>query len=99
MKRREMLQYHYRAEVYMDDLAADFGDAARAAGYSQQYMQAAKKLADADPRDTAPRRSYAIALFQHSYFLRELDPPASLRAARESIAIFDGLIAALLSSP
>jgi serine/threonine protein kinase len=87
------LTYQFRGRVYFNDSYPNYGDAKRALGDVRLYLQTAQQMLDRDPNNTAAQFSVGIAEVKVSYCLQESDPPAAIRVARNSIQMFDQMIA------
>ena len=93
-RRARTVLAQFRASLYCNDSAPSYDQPAPCLTYSRQYVESARRMVEADPRNTSARTSLAIALFRLSYPLRDLDPPAAVAAARESLELFDRQLAA-----
>ncbi|MEP6534003.1 MAG: protein kinase [Bryobacteraceae bacterium] len=91
-RRRTVLEY-YRSKLYYTDTSAHFGDPARALVIARRYLQRAEAMVRSDPNDTSAQFSRAIAMFQVSFCLRESDAAAAVALARNSVRLFDDLVA------
>ena len=83
----------FRSMVYFDDNKPNLNDPAQGLKYSREYLEMERQMVACDPSDASSRLSYAIALFRLSYPLRQSDPAAAVAAARESVRVFDAMIA------
>ena len=92
-RRLEAILNQFRSIVYYDDSLPNFGDPAKSLVYAKRYLEFARAMHEKDVQDVSARVSFAIALFRLSIPLRELDAEAAVRASRESVAIFDDLVA------
>ena len=88
----------FRSVAYYDDGEPSLNDPAQSLKYARQYLEQEREMVRRDPGDASSRLSYAIALFRMSYPLRETDPAGAVTAARESVGIFDAMIAGGKSS-
>jgi tetratricopeptide (TPR) repeat protein len=93
LHRRQALLHQFRSSVYYDDINPDLRDPARALESAKRYLEAAQQMVTGDPNNASAQFSRAIAMFRVSYSLREFDAPAAVRMARDSVRIFDELIA------
>jgi len=91
--RRLALVYHYRSETYYSDLSPDYGDPARALEAARLYLTAADAMVRSDPSNTSAQFSRAIAAYSVSFCLREFDPNGAVRLARDSVRMFDQMMA------
>ena len=96
--RAEAVLAQFRSTTYNDDGGPSFEDPARCLEYSQQYLDAARRMVEKDPANASAKFSLAIALFRISFPLKFSAPDAAIRAARESVQLFDLQIAAGKSS-
>jgi serine/threonine protein kinase len=87
------LTYQFRGRVCFNDEYPNFGDPGRALRNLRLYLDMAQQMLERDPNNTAAQFSVAIAESKVSYCLQESDPPAAIRLARDSIRIFDQMIA------
>ena len=69
------------------------GDAARGLQNTKLYLETAQQMLEHDPNNIAARFSVATAEYQVAYCLKESDPPAAIRFARDSIHTFDQMSA------
>ena len=83
-----------QSRAWFDDSAPHLNDPARSAVYARQYLDGVQRMVDRDAKDQSARFSLAIAKLRLSMPLKYLDPKAAVASARESVAIFDELIAA-----
>jgi eukaryotic-like serine/threonine-protein kinase len=83
------VMYQFRARVYLNDSYPNFGDPARALESTRLYLETAQQMLQSDPNNTSAQSSVAIAEEKVSYSLRESDPPAAVRFARDSMRTFD----------
>src|SRR6185369_14839951 len=84
--------------LYYDDVAPNLGDPARALESARRYLDAAHQMVAGDPKNASARFSHAIAMYRVSLSLRESDAPAAVGMARDSLRIFDEMIASGRSS-
>ncbi len=91
--RTETVLNQYRSTLYYDDIHPNFGDPAKSLVYARRYLETARIMHEKDLQNISARASLAIALFRLSLPLKEFDPEQAVRAARESVAIFDDLVA------
>ena len=98
LRRREALLHQFRSTLYYDDIGPNLGDPARALESAKRYLESAQQMAAGDPKNAAAQFSHAIAMYRVSYSLREFDAPAAIRMARDSVRMFDELIASGRSS-
>jgi serine/threonine protein kinase len=87
------VMYQFRGRVYFNDAYPNYGDSKRALGILRLYLQTAQQMLDRDPNNTAAQFSVGIAEMKVSYCLQESDPPAAIRLARDSMRLFDQMIA------
>ena len=87
------LTYQFRGRVYFNDEYPNFGDPARALRDLRLYLDTAQQMLERDPNNTAAQFSVATAESKLSYCLQESDPPAAIRLARDSIRMFDQMVA------
>ena len=92
-RRSEALLHQFRSRVYYDDVFPDLGDAPRALDSAKRYLEAAEEMAQRDPNNVSAKLSKGVAMYRVSLSLREFDPNAAIEMARESVRIFDGMIA------
>ena len=83
----------YRSTVWYDDIEPSFDDPAQALKYARQYLEAARVKAQRDPNDMSARFSLAVATFRVSFALKPSDPAGAVARARESVRLFDALLA------
>lgn len=83
------VMYQFRARVYFTDSYPNLGDPARALESARLYLETAQQMLQRDPNNTSAQSSVAIAEEKVSYSLRESDPPAAVRFARDSMRTFD----------
>ena len=91
--RYQAVLQQFRSRVYFDDRYPNLGDPAKALESARQYLDEAQQMVDHDPNNTAARISRAFAASRVSDSLREIDPPAAVRMAQDSVRKFDELIA------
>jgi hypothetical protein len=91
-KRQTMLAQLY-SKAYYNDIAPSLNDSHRSAGYSEQYLQLTRQRVARDPRDASSRFSLAVALFRLSFPLKFKDPAAAVASARESVGLFETMMA------
>jgi tetratricopeptide (TPR) repeat protein len=87
------VMYQFRARVYFADVYPNLGDPAGALKSGRLYLETAQQMLQRDPNNTSARFSVALAEQKVSYFMRESDPPGAIRLARDSIGMFDEMIA------
>ena len=87
------VMYQFRARVYFADVYPNLGDPAGALKSGRLYLETAQQMLQRDPNNTSARFSVALAEQKVSYFLRESDPPGAIRLARDSMRMFDEMIA------
>jgi serine/threonine protein kinase/tetratricopeptide (TPR) repeat protein len=87
------VMYQFRGRVYFNDAYPNYGDPTRALANLRLYLQTAQQMLDRDPNNTAAQFSVAIAELKVSYCLQESDPPVAIRLARDSVRMFDQMIA------
>jgi len=93
LHRRQALVHHYRSMIYDDDLYPNLGDPARALDSAKRYLMAAEAMHKSDPNNTSAQLSLAIALYRFSFPLREFDAKEAVTTARNSVQMFDRMIA------
>ena len=87
------VMYQFRARVYLAVFYPSLGDRAGALKNGRLYLETAQQMLQRDPNNTSARFSVAFAEERVSYYLREFDPPGAIRLARDSIRMFDEMIA------
>jgi serine/threonine protein kinase len=87
--RQKMASANYQGQIYFNETGKSLGKPAEAVAADRRYVALAQRLSDADPRNASARLSLAVANFQLSCPLAKIDPAASLRAAQNSVLIFD----------
>ena len=87
------VMYQFRARVYFADLYPNLGDRAGALNSGRLYLETAQQMLQRDPNNTSARFSVAMAEQKVSFFMRESDPPGAIRLARDSIRMFEEMIA------
>jgi len=87
------IMYQFRGRVYFSDAYPNYGDPERALRDLRLYLETVKEMLQQDPNDTSAQNSVAIAEGKVSYCLQGSDPPGAIRLARDSIRIFDQMIA------
>jgi eukaryotic-like serine/threonine-protein kinase len=92
-RRAYALLAQFRSSAYYDDGGPSLEDPVRCLAYSRQYLEAARQLAARDPKNASAQLSLAIALFRLSFPLKHSDPAGAIATARESVVLFDRLIA------
>ena len=92
-RRRRAVLEHYRANLQWSDTNANYGHPALALESAKRYLARAREMVSSDPNDTAAQFSRAIATFQVSYCLREFYPESAITMARESVRLFDEMLA------
>ncbi len=92
-RRAFALLAQFRSTAWYDDTSPSLGDPARGLEYARQYLEAARLMTVHDPNNASARFSHAIALFRLSFPLKYSDRAGAVRSARESVRIFDELIA------
>jgi tetratricopeptide (TPR) repeat protein len=93
LHRRQALVYQFRSSIYYDERYPNLGDPARALDNARRYLAMARAMVQSDPNNTAARFSQAIATFRVSHSLAEIDTNAAVAMARESVRLFDELMA------
>jgi len=93
LHRRLALVYDYRAEVYYSDLSPSLGDPVHALENARQYLEAAEGRVRNDPSNTSAQFSRAVATYWVSFSLRESDANAAIKLARDSVRMFDQMVA------
>ncbi len=88
------IMYHYRADVYYDDLSPSFGDVAHALENDRQYLKATEDMVTSDPSNSSAQFSRAIATYAVAFCLAESDANDAIKLARNSVQMFDSMIAA-----
>jgi tetratricopeptide (TPR) repeat protein len=92
-QRRRALVDHYRANVYYSDTGASLDDVPRALENARRYLSRTEEMVRNDANDVTAQLSRAIAMLQVSFCLQETDAAASVTAARNSVRLFDAMIA------
>jgi len=87
------LTYQFRGNTYFVDGSPNYGDPKRALENFRVYLQTAQQMLDRDPNNTAAAFSVATAASKVSYALKEFNPLAAIRVARDSIQTFEHMIA------
>jgi len=93
LHRRLAILNEFRADVYYSDVYPNREDAAKGLAQEKRYLAAAEEMVRQDPSNSSAQFSRAVALFRVSQPLREIDPPAAIRMAEESVHAFDQIIA------
>lgn len=93
LRRSYALLAQFRASAYYEDATPNLNDPRRCLVYSREYLDAARAMAEKDPNDTSAKRSLATALYRESVPLKFIDPTAAVASAKESVRMFDELIA------
>lgn len=93
LHRRQALVFERRSEVYYDDRYPNLGDPARALENARRYLDATEEMVRRDPNNTSARFSQAVATFHVSSLVRVFDANAAADLARDSVRMFDGLLA------
>jgi len=93
-RRRKAIFYQFRSMLYFDDSNPHLGDPARSLESARRYLAAAEEMVRNDPDNAAAKFSRAVAMYRVSIPLREFDPEAAVRMARESVRSFEELMAA-----
>jgi serine/threonine protein kinase len=94
LHRRQAILNEFRADVYFSDVYPNEDDYVRGLENERRYLNAAEDNLRRDPANRSAQFSRAVALFRMSGPLREIDPPAAVRTAHESVRAFDQMIAA-----
>ena len=94
LHRERAVLYQARSSIYNSDTGPNIGDAAHALESARGYLATAEEMVRADPENTGAKVSQALATQRVSYSLREFDPNAAIRVARESVHLWDELLAA-----
>ena len=92
-KRNLALLGQYRSEVWYDDRYPNFDNPAESVKYAQQYLDTTRAIVARDENDHSARFSMAVALFRLSYPMGHVRPAEAVSLARESVSVFDSLIA------
>jgi serine/threonine protein kinase len=92
------ITYHYRANVYYDDISPSFGDAGHALENERRYLKATEEMVKSDPSNSSAQFSRAIAMYAVSFCLANSDANGAIKLARNSVALFDHMIVAGKSS-
>ncbi len=87
------VMYQFRGRVYFNDEYPNYGDPKRALESLRLYLQTAQQMLERDPNNTAAQFSVGIAEYKVSYCLQASDPPAASRFVRDSLRMFDQMIA------
>jgi eukaryotic-like serine/threonine-protein kinase len=91
--RLQALVYQDRSEVYDNELTPSYQDPGRALPWARRYLAATEEMVRSDPANTSARVSRAIAAYEATLSLRELDANAAIGMARDSLRIFDQMMA------
>lgn len=91
--RMQAVLHQFRSRLYFDDRYPNLGDPARALESATQYLHETEEMVRSDPNNTAAQTSRAFAACRVSYPLREIDPRAAVRMARDAVRMFDELTA------
>jgi hypothetical protein len=75
------------------DIAPSFEDPVAALARAREMLEYAKEELALDPNDAKAKIGVAVSLFQLSYPLKRTDPRGAVDAARESVRLFDRLLA------
>jgi len=92
-RRNLMLTYQFRARVYCSDSYPNYGDTKRALEGLRPNLQIAQQMLERDPDNTDAQLNVGIGEFKISYCLEESDPLGAIRLARDSLRVFDQMIA------
>ncbi|HEX4772351.1 MAG TPA: serine/threonine-protein kinase [Bryobacteraceae bacterium] len=98
LQRRRALVDHYRSEIYFVDYGPNLDRPDLALESAKRYLARVQQMALNDPNDTSAQLSRGIALYQVSLCERESDAQAAISSARDSVRVFDDLIASGKSS-
>jgi tetratricopeptide (TPR) repeat protein len=79
--------------VYNDDTSPNLGDPEHALASARRLLNTSVEMVRADPNNTDAKAMHAVANRRVAYSLREFDPDAAVRIARESVQIWDELVA------
>ncbi len=93
LHRRLTILNEFRADVYFSDVYPNREDPAKGLENEKRYLAAAEEMVRQDPSNSAAQFSRAVALFRMSGPLRQIDPPAAIRVAEQSVRAFDQMIA------
>ena len=97
-KRQTMLEQIYSRTFY-DDMGPSLGDGATSVVHARRYLDLARRGVAFDPQNAASRFSLAVGLFRLSFPLKASDPAGAIRGARESVDLFEAMIAQGQGSP
>jgi tetratricopeptide (TPR) repeat protein len=93
LRKQLALMYQFRSSLYYDDTEPNLGEPKRALEDAKRYLDLSADMARKDPKNTAAQFSHAVAQYRISVLLRESDVHAAIAAARDSVRIFDELLA------
>jgi hypothetical protein len=83
----------FRSRVYLDNLQPDMGDPVQGLIYAKRYQEEEQQIVAHDPNDVSALYRLASADYNMALDLENSDPQAAVRLARESLSLFDKLIA------
>ena len=89
----------FRSRVYLDDMLPSLGDPVHAVEWGKRYQQEERQIVEKDANDAAAKYRLASADYNLAHDLLSSDPEAALREARESLKLFDELIASGKNDP
>lgn len=91
--RLQALVYQDRSEAYDNELTPSADDPGRSLPWANRYLAAAQEMVRSDPANTSARFSRAIATYEATLSLRAFDARAAVRMARDSVRMFDRMMA------
>ena len=99
VRKRQTMLAQIVSRTYYDDMGPSVGDKGASLAAARQYLDLARRGVDLDPRNAGSRFSLAVGLFRISFPMKYNDPEGAVRSARESLAVFDAMIADGKGSP
>src|SRR5262249_25120940 len=89
LHRRHALQYHFRAELYDQDMAPTYADPARALEIERRYLEETQAMVKSDPSNTSAQLSHAIATYCVSFHLRKFNPQSAVQLDQHAVHLLD----------
>jgi tetratricopeptide (TPR) repeat protein/predicted Ser/Thr protein kinase len=83
-----------RSSIYNNDTGPNLGDPQHALEGARRDLAMTIEMVRADPDNTDAKQAQALASLRVAYSLREFDPGAAVRLAREAVQMWDELLAA-----
>jgi eukaryotic-like serine/threonine-protein kinase len=83
----------FRSRIYLDDIFPALGDPVHGLQWGKVYQEEEQQLVEKDPNDATAKYRLASADYNLAYDLGPSDPEAAVREARDSLRLFDELIA------